>query len=65
MEHASTSRRWRVGGAFAMVRRSAMRGLGFLDLVLALAVLALLVYVVRLDWPQPPPPTAPAAAPAQ
>jgi len=37
-----------------MVRRVPIRGLGLLDVVLVLAVLALLVYVVRLDWPQRP-----------
>jgi len=46
-----------------MVRGVSTRGLGLFDLVLALAVLALLVYVVRLDWPQRPG-AAPAAAPS-
>ena len=34
-----------------MVRRVLTRGLGLFDLVLALAVLALIVWVVQLDWP--------------
>lgn len=48
-----------------MVRRVA-RGLTLMDLLLTLAVLALLIYVVRLDWSAPPTPAppAPAAAPA-
>ena len=44
-----------------MVRDVPARGLGLFDLMLALAVLALLVYVVRLDWPQRPD-AAPSAA---
>ena len=43
-----------------MVRGVSTRGLGLFDLMLALAVLALLVYVVRLDWPQRPGAVAPA-----
>jgi hypothetical protein len=48
-----------------MVRRVA-RGLTLMDLLLTLAVLALLIYVVRLDWSAPPaaPPPATVAAPA-
>jgi Tfp pilus assembly protein FimT len=34
------------------VRRRNGRGFTFLDLVVVLALLALLVYVVRLDWPR-------------
>jgi hypothetical protein len=39
--------------------------LGALDLIVVLLVLALLVYVARLDWPrmQPGPPPVPATAP--
>jgi hypothetical protein len=47
-----------------MVRR--VRGLTVVDLVLTLAVLALLVWGVRHDWQGPPPSSPPptAAAPA-
>ena len=47
-----------------MVRRVLARGLGLFDLMLALAVLALIVWVVRLDWPRPPDarPPVPSAA---
>jgi hypothetical protein len=41
------------------VGRGAARGLSLLDLVVVLAVLALLVYLTRLDWR----PRRPAAAP--
>jgi len=34
--------------------RAVKRGLTLLDLLVALAFLALLVYLVRLDWPRPP-----------
>jgi len=34
-------------------------GLTLLDVLVALAFFALLVYLVRLDWPHPPPPPAP------
>jgi hypothetical protein len=42
------------------VKAHGAEGLGLLDLLVALAVLALLVYLVRLDWR--PPPVEPAAA---
>jgi hypothetical protein len=45
-----------------MVRGVPTRGLALLDLALVLAVLALLVYVVRLDWPRRPARTPPAAS---
>jgi len=44
-----------------MVRRVATRGLSLFDLALALAVLALIVWVVRLDWPPRPDRRPPAA----
>jgi hypothetical protein len=42
------------------VKAHGAEGLSLLDLVVALAVLALLVYLVRLDWPSRPvePPAA-------
>jgi hypothetical protein len=43
------------------VKRPATRALSLLDLVVAIALLALLVYLVRLDWRHPPAETAPAA----
>jgi hypothetical protein len=43
----------------APMRHDATRGLGLLDLVVVLGVLALLVYLVRLDWR----PAGPGAAP--
>jgi len=46
-----------------MVRRVPTRGLGLFDVLLALAVLALLVYVVQFDWPERPG-AGPAAAPS-
>ena len=46
-----------------MVRGVATRGLGLFDVLVALAVLALIVYVVRLDWP-PRPGAAPSATPS-
>jgi hypothetical protein len=45
------------------VRRRAGRGLTLLDVVVTIALLALLVYVVRLDWRRVAPPPAPKAAP--
>jgi hypothetical protein len=42
-----------------------VRGLGLLDVVVTIALLALLIYALRLDWqriPGPPtPPTPPAS----
>ena len=53
---------------FPRVARGWTRGVGVLDVVLALALLALLIYVLRLDWrrqeraaPPPAPPGATAA----
>jgi hypothetical protein len=43
-----------------VVWRGAARGLSLLDLVVVLAVLALLIYLTRLDWR----PRRPAEAPA-
>jgi hypothetical protein len=43
--------------------RQTTRGFGLLDLVVVLGVLALLVWVVRLDWPgMPAPAPTPTAA---
>ena len=52
---------------FPGVARGWTRGVGVLDVVLALALLALLIYVLRFDWrrqeraPSPAPPGATAA----
>ena len=43
------------------VRRETGRGMGLLDLLVVLALAALLVYLVRLDWRRSP---SPAAAPS-
>jgi hypothetical protein len=40
-------------------------GWSLLDVLITLALLGLLYYVVRLDWPALPRPAAPAAPPAQ
>jgi hypothetical protein len=38
------------------------RGIGVLDLLVIVGVIALLVYLVRLDWPKAPVPVAPVPA---
>jgi hypothetical protein len=42
-----------------------MRGASLLDLIVALAVLALLIALVRLDWRHVAPPPQPTAQPAR
>ena len=53
---------------FLRVARGWTRGVGLLDVVLALALLALLIYVLRFDWrrlePAAPPPASPGATAA-
>jgi hypothetical protein len=49
---------------FAIVRRVTRRdpaGLSLLDLLVVLALFALLIYVVRLDWQRPLPESPPGA----
>jgi hypothetical protein len=58
MRHASTRRAWQAGRPFAIFERVA-RGVSLLDVLVALALLALLVYLVRLDWLRLSPPPVP------
>jgi len=45
------------------VSRRGSRGLGAVDVIVLIAILALLIWAVRLDWGRVFPPPAPVATP--